>query len=212
MADMSTALNGLPGDGIKAVALAAEMLQHLWKGVLQLGLGFQAVVKHDDGPRLRVGDYVLKALLTAQLGVEIRAEYIPHDDVVMALEEKGLAAGQPAVGGPEELCFCSPGALAHIVKIADIIGVPAVEMVVRMAAHRMALGLDGFQYFRVLSDIVAHAKKGAFRMVGPEGVEYPGGYFRDGPVVEGQVDHLFPTGDLPDKVWEKVLNKLRRLY
>jgi hypothetical protein len=199
-------------NAFKAVSVAREIVEHARQGVMQFVDSLDAVVKNDDRPGSGVLHHIFEALLRRYVRVEIAAEYVPHHDMVVALQELSLLGAQPAVGRSEQIGLHQVGAVADIVKIGDIIGSPAIEVVESVVAQSVALIGHHLRYIAVFAQIIAHTKKRGFGVVCGQLIEYPGSDFGNGAVVESEVDDFFFSGQVPNEVGKQALNKLRRFY
>lgn len=68
-----------------------EMIQHERKCIPQIIFRFQAVMEDNDGSLRRMLDDILKAILRRDILIKITTQHIPHDNVIMALQELDLA-------------------------------------------------------------------------------------------------------------------------
>ena len=85
------------------------------------------------------------------------------------------------------------------IRLLDIIAVFAdavsqtTDVVVRVVAHLMPLGLDALEEFRVFPDIVTYHKEGRLHPEVLQDIKDERCRLRDGTVIEGQIDGLLMT-------------------
>jgi hypothetical protein len=126
----------------------------------------------------------------------------------MALQKLGLAGFQLSVGRAKQFSADGLCAAARIQKIGPVVRLPAIQVVVGMAAHGMAFPPQPGEELGMLSCILPYAEKSAPGIKGLELIQHPGGNFRNGAVVEGEEKNLFIRGNAPGKMRKEILNNL----
>ena len=88
----------------------------------------------------------------------------------------------------------------HIVNVGSGRGMPPVEMVKGVISNPMAPAADFVENGLIFANIVANHKKCGMSVVFRQDIKYFRGCFRDGPIVEGQIDDLLTSRKITYKV------------
>ncbi len=133
--------------------------------------------------------YVVEYLLTCELARIIAGHQIVHHNIVMLFQSLALMPADEAVGRPEEGTVDERGSLRNITQVTAGIHLHALKVVHGVVAVGVAASAYFFQQLRMAAYIVADHEECGLYAVAVEQIENPGGLFRYGAVVEGQIYH-----------------------
>ena len=173
----------------------------------QSRLGLQAIVEHDDAARLHVAQGVAHTVVTAQRGVEISAQHLPHDDPEACGQGLGLAQRQASVGWTEQAGAGDRLALQHIAQVVPLLGPPTVRMVPGMVAHRMSILPDAGQDIRMRGRIAPDAEEGALGLEQRQLVQHPGCDLGYRTIIKCEINGIFVQRKTPRSSLENQTQK-----
>lgn len=143
----------------KVVSQFTEVIQDPRQNVQQFIFRLHAIVEYDDGPLLSMLHYALKALISCFVGIEISAQYIPHDNSIMALQKLCLFSFQFAVRRPEQIRLHQLSTMAHIVEVRNILRSPTIEMIKSMVPYLMPCGQHSAESVGMFHNILPNAEE-----------------------------------------------------
>lgn len=194
----------------KAVAQGGVVLKYAGQCVEEVFGSLDVVVKDYDGALCGIVDDVVQALIGGDHGVKIGAQHIPHDYPVVPLQKLGLLGSEPTVWWPEQHRMGELGAMSDVVKVGNMVGGPAIEVIESVVAHRVACFDYLFEDVGMFLDVITYTKEGSFCLVSFQTLEHPRCDVRYGAVVKSEVEHFFLGGYPPGEVRKKMLNDVWR--
>ena len=178
---------------------------------MQVTLGLDRVVKHDDGAVAGITLHVAEYLFARELVAIIAGHHIPHDDTEILLQQVGLPGEHVAVGRTEELALNQVVGIKHVAHILLGRGRHALYVIHRVVAHLVPPVPQLLEEVGIAGHIFAHTKEGSLYRIVVEDIEHPRRNLGDRTVVESEVDGLLVARDTPDGLGEQHAVKKRGL-
>ena len=183
---------------LEGIALLLEPLDATWQYLLEFVDATEGIMEGDDGTVAGVAFHVLKDLLCSQTFGVVASDHVPHDNGVVATQANVLGVLHPSTWRTEKIGVDELVRFVGIAQIAAAGHGETSDVVEGVVAQAMTMRADEFEEFRVLANIVTHHEERGFDPIAVECVDEPRGRFRDGSIVEGQIDCLLRWIHSPD--------------
>ena len=151
----------------------------------------------DDGAVAGIAHDVAEDVVSVDAVGIVARDDVPHDDAVFVLQEARLVPAQPSVGRAEELALDELVGLLDVREVGAVAVAQALDVVHRVVAHMVSLGLDALEEGGIAGHVVADTEERGVDAVVAEDIEHPRGHLGRRTVVERQVDPFGLRWDAP---------------
>ncbi len=173
------------------------------------------VMKDDNRPRARISDHITGTSARRDRLIEIRAQYSPHHDLIRqgrSPQTSRLESADLPVRRPEKIRIDIFFRLPDIVKVLFVGGLPAIQVILRVIAHPVALHQYPLIDLRVGLHVLPYAEKSGFGSMPAQLIQHKRRDLRMRAIVEGEIEHLVPRRHIPDQAGIPFLQPPGRAY